>query len=213
MQDMIRYTRVLVAFALSALALVVQSEEVGKYLGTVQTEWLPDGRRMRLLAPLVYIDPKGQEWQAAAGSVVDGASIPQFAWSIIGGPFEGKYRSASVIHDVGCDEKTKPWEAVHEAFYWAMRASEVRPFLAKVIFAAVYHFGPRWPRQVEVVTVPCVWSSGKCYVQREFRWVQPPARRLNEDDFEKLKLRIEERESGASGGVSLDDIRAYQPER
>ena len=122
-----------------------------RYVGTVQTEWLGDGRRMKLLQTLQYIDPACNVWEAPKEWVVDGASIPQFAWSIIGGPFEGKYRNASVIHDVACDQKTKPWEAVHEVFYNAMIASGVSIVTAKIMYAAVYHFGPRWPQTVTAV--------------------------------------------------------------
>ena len=105
---------------------------------------------MRLLSPLAYFDPTGVEWNAPSGWVVDGASIPQVAWSFIGGPFEGKYRNASVIHDVGCDQKNRPWEAVHEVFYSAMLTSGVETWRAKIMYAAVYHFGPRRPRQVTI---------------------------------------------------------------
>ena len=106
------------------------AQDFGTFVGAVRSEWLEDGRRMRLLAPFAYIDPSGLEWHAAAGWIVDGASIPRFAWSLIGGPFEGKYRNASVIHDVACDEQLRSWEAVHEVFYWAMRASGVDPMIA-----------------------------------------------------------------------------------
>jgi hypothetical protein len=101
---------------------------------------------MKLLQNMQYIDPTCVTWDAPKGSVVDGASIPRFAWSIIGGPFEGKYRNASVIHDVACDLKQKPWESVHEVFYNGMIASGVNSVTAKIMYAAVYHFGPRWPR-------------------------------------------------------------------
>ncbi len=33
---------------------------------------------------------------------------------------------------------------VHRTFYTAMRASSVDVWRAKVMYAAVYHFGPRW---------------------------------------------------------------------
>jgi hypothetical protein len=120
------------------------AQSFGKFLGAIRTEWLQDGRRMRLLSEFQYIDPQGKKWMAPAGSIIDGASIPKAFWSIIGGPFEGKYRAASVIHDVACDQKAEPWESVHEAFYWAMRASGVEALKAKVMFAAVYGAGPRW---------------------------------------------------------------------
>lgn len=126
----------------------------GIFTGTVQTEWLDDGRRMRLLAPFRYTDPSGAAWDAPAASVVDGASIPQFAWSFIGGPFEGKYRAASVIHDVACERRDRDWYQVHRAFYTAMLASAVDPAEAKVMYAAVYYFGPRWVTTVRLPPVP-----------------------------------------------------------
>jgi hypothetical protein len=126
------------------------AQSFGEFLGAIRTEWLGDGRKMRLLSEFQYIDPKRKKWIAPVGSIVDGASIPKAFWSIIGGPFEGKYRAASVIHDVACDHKVEPWESVHEAFYWAMRASGVEAWKAKVMFAAVYSAGPRWSQRRSV---------------------------------------------------------------
>ncbi|WP_259665689.1 MULTISPECIES: DUF1353 domain-containing protein [Rhizobium] len=42
-----------------------------------------------------FDDPNGLKWDVPAGEKVDGASIPQAFWSIIGGPFEGPYLKAS----------------------------------------------------------------------------------------------------------------------
>jgi len=122
----------------------------GKFVGRIVAEWHSDGRQMKLLENFQYIGPDRTAWNAPAGSVVDGASIPQFAWSIIGGPFEGRYRDASVIHDIACDEKSRSWQSVHQAFYTAMLARGVDVVQAKVMYAAVYHLGPRWSRKIEV---------------------------------------------------------------
>jgi hypothetical protein len=69
------------------------------FSGPVQTEWLPDGVHMRVLAEIVYTDPNGHLWTVPAGFVTDGASIPQEFWSLIGSPFTGLYRVAAVFHD------------------------------------------------------------------------------------------------------------------
>ena len=203
---------------LSVSAGACQAESYGKYIGTVQTEWLEADRKMRLLAPFSYIDPRGLEWKAPAGWVIDGASIPVFSWSVIGGPFNGRYRDASVIHDVACDQKMQPWETVHEAFYWAMMASGVEPWRAKVMYAAVFHFGPRWPQTITVsvpenqvaqapkqalaraepgseaviVRVRSQAAPGASKTTREAVDVRinPPPRQLQEKDFEQLKQRI-----------------------
>jgi hypothetical protein len=49
---------------------------------------------MILVTELRYTDPKDEVWVAPAGSVTDGASIPRYLWSLMGGPFEGQYRNA-----------------------------------------------------------------------------------------------------------------------
>src|SRR6266536_2172098 len=72
----------------------------GYFDGNPVTKWNEDGRTMTLITELRYTDPQGVVWVAPIGSVVDGASIPRYLWSIMGGPFEGKYRNASVLHDV-----------------------------------------------------------------------------------------------------------------
>src|ERR1035441_4686270 len=51
------------------------------------------------------IDPDGLEWKAPKGLVTDGASIPQIAWTPVGGPFEGLYRLAAVVHDAARSEE------------------------------------------------------------------------------------------------------------
>ncbi len=102
------------------------------------------GRKLKLLEDFIYIDPEGNSWITPAGHSVDGASIPRVFWSITGGPFSGKYRASSVIHDYYCDAKTRPWEDVHRNFYFGMRASGVEENKAKLMFAAVHAFGPRW---------------------------------------------------------------------
>lgn len=69
---------------------------------------------------------------------------------MIGGPFEGPYSNASVVHDVACDQRQRPWRDVHLAFYTAMLAAKVDSVNAKVMYGAVYQFGPRWGRQVNL---------------------------------------------------------------
>lgn len=139
---------------MSMLAVAADAPPYGRFVGPVDTRWLIDGRRMELLSDFKYVDPGGVEWDAPKGSVVDGASIPWIAWSAVGGPYEGKYRAASVIHDVACDRKKRPWELVHLAFYWAMLAGGVDGKRAKVMYAAVYFFGPRWPLEKVAVVAP-----------------------------------------------------------
>jgi Protein of unknown function (DUF1353) len=116
----------------------------GSYNGEPVTKWNPDGRTMTLLTELRYTDPNGVVWVAPIGSVIDGASIPRYLWSIMGGPFEGKYRNASVLHDVAYGDKKRPWKDCDRMFYFAMRCSGVSGVEAKTMFYALYKFGHHW---------------------------------------------------------------------
>lgn len=131
------------------------AEPVENCGGAVRAEWSKDGRTMTLLEDFVYVDPAGVEWKAPKGSQVNGASIPQFLWSVMGGPYEGKYRNASVVHDVECDVKKRDWLSVHRMFYGAMTCSGVEELQAKVMYWAVYQCGPRWGKNVPLRPVPC----------------------------------------------------------
>lgn len=212
-------------FVLILAAIVVgspaEAQNFGHFNGTVVVEWLnSDHRAMRLLKDFSYTDPGGTDWPAPEGSEIDGASIPRLAWTVIGSPFVGAYRSASVIHDVACKEKTRPWEAVHVAFYNAMRAEGVGTIKAKIMFAAVYHFGPRWAYKTEIVHYPelCVDKHRNCYpvpdpdnltpttVEVE---IEPEPQEMSEAEFAVLQERI--RVSEESGEpMSLVDIQKFR---
>jgi hypothetical protein len=120
------------------------SNRWGHYSGYVEARWENDGRNMTLLNELRYTDPDGVVWIAPSGSVVDGASIPRSLWSLMGGPFEGKYRNASVLHDVSYDQHTKPWQVCDRMFYNAMRCSGVGAVEAGTMYYALRKFGRHW---------------------------------------------------------------------
>lgn len=127
-----------------ASASETPTSSFGRYLGELILKPDDDGRRMHLVEPYGFEDPAQKKWAVPARAVVDGASIPRPLWSIIGGPFTGKYRNASVIHDYYCDVRTEPWREVHRVFYNAMRASGVSEKRAKLMYGGVYFAGPRW---------------------------------------------------------------------
>ena len=121
-----------------------QEHPWGYYTGVPVTRWNPDGRSMTLLSEIRYTDPKGVVWVAPAGSVVDGASIPRSLWTLMGGPFEGRYRNASVLHDVAYDERDRPPRDCDRMFYNAMRCSGVGALEAKTMYYALLRFGWHW---------------------------------------------------------------------
>jgi hypothetical protein len=121
----------------------------GSFQGQVMSLWMVEkgerDRKMKLLEDFGYIDPEGVTWAAPNGSIINGASIPAFLWGpLVGSPYTGDYRMASVVHDVACDERTQPYEKVHLMFYYAMLCGETQPWLAKMMYTAVKLFGPRW---------------------------------------------------------------------
>jgi hypothetical protein len=126
-----------------------QKHPWGYYSGPVDTRWSSDGRTMTLLNELRYTDPKGTVWIAPSGSEIDGASIPRALWSFMGGPFEGRYRNASVLHDVAYDQKNHPPQEADRMFYNAMRCSGVGPIEAKTMYYALLRFGRHWKFQVK----------------------------------------------------------------
>lgn len=140
-----RQKTAIVAMALLSFLAPAFAADWGKFEGKVLVEWLDDGRRMQLLEDFAYIDPSGIRWLAPRRSTIDGASIPRALWALIGGPYEGKYRNASVVHDVECKTHAHRWKQVHRMFYNAMRCGGVQWLKAKIMYGAVYHFGPRWP--------------------------------------------------------------------
>lgn len=119
-------------------------EDWGKFSGQPKTVWLDDGREMKLLDDFVYTDNAGKAWLAKKETLIDGASIPRFMWTIIGGPFEGPYRNASIVHDSYYVDYRENSDVVHKMFYEAMRCGGVPERKAKVMFWAVYKFGGSW---------------------------------------------------------------------
>jgi hypothetical protein len=115
----------------------------GRFNGQLRLE-LVGGREARLVTNFGYVDPRGKEWSAPRGSIVNGASIPQMFWSFVGGPWDGAYRQASVVHDVACETMHESWQDTHRMFYQACRCGGVEERTAKLMYWAVYHFGPRW---------------------------------------------------------------------
>ncbi len=126
-----------------------QDHPWGYYIGAPVTQWNPDGRSMTLLHSLRYVDPEGILWVAPAGSVVDGASIPRALWTLMGGPFEGKYRNASVLHDVAYTMQNRPARDCDRMFYHAMRCSGVSAVEAKTMYYALIRFVWHWDFSVK----------------------------------------------------------------
>ena len=106
-------------------------------------EFLPNGRDIKVVKSLSFWC--GAEWWVVPeNAIVNGASIPRIMWFFIGSPFVGKYRRASMVHDVCCERKQRSHNAVHSMFYRAMLCDGVPKYKAKIMYNAVKYFGPKW---------------------------------------------------------------------
>jgi hypothetical protein len=113
----------------------------GSFSGNPKTEWLtssikPD-RDMKLLEDFWYEDPSGRKWTAISGSIVDGATIPPALWSVVGSPYSGDYRCASIVHDVACDDPGVPRKEADKMFYFACLAGGCSTSQAQVLYIGV----------------------------------------------------------------------------
>ena len=158
----------------------------GFYSGPIETRWEDDGRTMVLLNELRYTDPYGVVWIAPAGSKVDGASIPRAFWGMIGGPFEGKYRNASVLHDVAYDRQDRSPAQVDLMFYNAMRCSGVGVVTAKTMYDSLVRHGRHWtlrqgPAQADPTRASAVSPTDVDEIQE---WV-----RANDPSLNQIRAR------------------------
>lgn len=104
----------------------------------------PDDRNVQMLEPFGYKDSKGVDWDVPAGFISDGASIPWGLWTFIGGPYDGPYRDAAILHDYYCDKKLRTWEQTHAMFLEAAIRRGVPESTAQTMYAGILYGGPRW---------------------------------------------------------------------
>lgn len=97
---------------------------------------------------LRFTDPAGVVWEAKAGLVTDGASIPGVFQPFVGQPFDESFIKSAVIHDHYCDRTVRPWRQTHRVFYEALLDQGVAKAKAKVMYFAVYLGGPKWVKLI-----------------------------------------------------------------
>lgn len=122
----------------------------GRFHGKVVTIWLDsagEDRRMQLHqdTDLVFVRPDGEVIPALPSLDFDGASIPVWAWPLIGSPFTGKYRKAAVIHDTLCYVRDRESSKAHWIFREGLRALGVGRIRARLMYVALLVGGPKWP--------------------------------------------------------------------
>jgi hypothetical protein len=117
-----------------------------------------ESRKCRLGSVLTYKSPRnGLVWQTDEwngdefeSGTTNGASIPKWAWPIIGKPYDESYLKAAIVHDHYCykENRVRSWRDTHLMFYDALCDLNVEEKKAKMMFFAVYIFGPHWVKLV-----------------------------------------------------------------
>lgn len=116
----------------------------GTFSGDPIAVWLTEcdavDRKMRIVDDFKFTGPDGNVWDAPAAAVVDGASIPRALWTVVGSPFTGDYRRASIVHDIACVKAEGDDEARRAAdrmFFHACRAGGCNRVEATLLYIGV----------------------------------------------------------------------------
>lgn len=164
------------AFALAVLiAGTTATADASEFKGSLVL--LPNGGdatgKTRILGDdFFFDDDNGLVWKADKGDVTDGASIPQELQGLVGHSFDADLIRAAVIHDHYCDDerhnRVRSWRATHRVFYDMLRASDVPLLRAKLLYYAVFTFGPKWGYldQGDVCGVNCINSVEPRYFEK-----------------------------------------------
>lgn len=131
-------------------------------------------------------------------------------WSYMGGPWEGNFRYAAIIHDYFCHKRYPDWEVVHQNFYNGMLAKGVSKAKAWIMHRAVYEFGPRWRRNsLPVKCEPPDYVPDQCFINKTDMpgELMAPLQEINKENLETFILNV--RSEGYSS--EADELRD-QPE-
>lgn len=102
------------------------------------------GRKMKLVEDFIFVDKYGVIWKAKKDTLIDGSSIPRLFWVLVGSPFVGLHRRASVLHDPACVEQERPHKQVHQMYEDACIADGVLKDKAERMHKFIKLGGPKW---------------------------------------------------------------------
>jgi Protein of unknown function (DUF1353) len=189
----------------------------GSFSGDPETIWMTEGepdRHMKLLKTFSFRDPKDRKWVAPSNYVIDGATIPRALWSLVGSPYTGDYRRASIVHDKACDDaagNSNARRAADRMFYHACRAGgcsvrEATLLYIGVRIGALVDDVPAWRAADQLgSTAPRISRSAvEERLEADFRLAAELVLSQGEPDDPKV---IEERTEHALSAVSGVDLR------
>lgn len=114
------------------------------FITTISCRFIPGSNTLELLEPLIYDCPRTrQRFVVPVGTQSDGASIPKLAWSIIGHPFDPRWRKEAVLHDwfYRLEYKIVSRKMADQLFYDGLRTKGLSYTKAQSMYLAVRSFG------------------------------------------------------------------------
>jgi esterase/lipase superfamily enzyme len=184
----------------------------GRFKGALVTQFLADGRNIRLVEPFGFVDSDGKHWDVPAGAELNGAFWPGVV-STTHPPFSGKAREAAILLDYYSQQKTRDWQSTIVMTYWALRASGLGEKPAKVIWAVVYGTTRRWGAGLEE-RARVLESSQSDYLRYVENWVERDNPTLTEIAANAERRRVPVGNSILGTGVSAcekPEICTYVP--
>jgi hypothetical protein len=167
MENRGRMNKLLIGVSMLALSAGVLAAESGKieygsFEGTVVVEWLDDPfvPTMRLVQPFEFQQAKGTVWQVPEGHIVKGRGMPPLLRLLIGQPFYGGFRKASIVYDHATQEMKRPWDEAQLMFLEASMAEGIVPSEAKAMYLLLRAQGSRWE-------IPASRCYGSCHGKTE----------------------------------------------
>lgn len=175
---------------------------MSEFSGYPLTRW--DGNRIMILEEdFFYIDKKGKKWLVPKKGELNGATIPRSLWCLIGPPFVGSYRRASVVHDYFVGEGNNPnvtypkRRAADKMFYRACRTDGCSWKLSAILYigVSVGSWASKTHLKHSLVSedlVPLSFEEDKL-IERKYLNLRAKAEILieNEEDFDALEILIE----------------------
>ncbi|MBK8457306.1 MAG: DUF1353 domain-containing protein [Phyllobacteriaceae bacterium] len=94
---------------------------------------------------IVFFDSNNFLWKTPRNQLSDGASIPQYAKSLVGGSLDGPYVIPAYLHDYYCCMRIRNDSDTHWMFYESMMAMEnIKSWHGYIMYLAVKLLGPKW---------------------------------------------------------------------
>jgi hypothetical protein len=178
---------------------------------------------MEVLEDFSFQDPADKVWTTPAGWKIDGASIPRALWTLVGSPYTGDYRRASIVHDKACDDAGSDAAARRAAdrmFYRACRAGGCSTFEATILYIGVRIGGltpvvAEWPSDTDTATLGprIARTRQEENLEADFRTTADMVMRQGEtDDVDEVERRTDQALEAVTG-LSTSQLKAAMGRR